>query len=154
MSGQGGTAQQEGAAVNLMGNVYRKRGQLDKAEEFYKKALDVAVSAGDPQRKGRALKCLGDVDSLKGNPGGALESTAKPSTSQNSGDSQGVGYTLQGTGRAEMSLGQDDKAAEHFQKALEASQRTGNVRDQARAHGQLGRMYQSWGPRPARLSSS
>ncbi len=146
MSGQGGTAQQEGAAVNLMGNVYRKRGQLDKAEEFYKKALDVAVSAGDPQRKGRALKCLGDVDSLKGNPGGALEKYGQAlELAENSGDSQGVGYILQGTGRAEMSLGQYDKAAEHFQKALEASQRTGNVRDQARAHGQLGRMYQSWG---------
>ncbi|MGO9570575.1 MAG: CHAT domain-containing protein [Desulfomonilaceae bacterium] len=145
-SGQGGTTQQEGAAVNLMGNVYKGRGQLDKAEEFYKKALDVAVSAGDRQRKGRALKCLGDVDRLKGNPSGALEKYSEAlEMAESSGDSQGVGYILQGTGRAELSLGQYDKAAEHFQKALEASQLTGNVRDQARAHGQLGRMYQSSG---------
>ena len=145
-STQGGTTQQEGAAVNLMGNVYKRSGQLDKAEEFYKKALEVAVGAGDRRRKGRVLKCLGDVDRMKGNPSGALEKYSEAlKIAEGAGDNQGMGYILHGTGRAELSLGQYDKAAEHFQKALEASRRSGNVRDQARAHGQLGRMYQSSG---------
>ena len=100
-----GVTAHEGMATNLIGNAYRARGQLDKAEEFYKKALDMAVSTGDSLRKGRALKCLGDVDSLKGNPSGALEGWRCSGTRRKLRDIQGVGYALQGTGRAEQSLG-------------------------------------------------
>ncbi len=139
---------QQGAAINLMGDVYQGRGQYDKAEEFYKKALDVAGSAGKTLvRRARATQALGRSRQVEGQSRSGLGKIPRGARTRGKlrRHSRHRMDALQGTGRAELVAWAIRQGCRTFPEGAGGLKQNGNVRDQAKAHGQLGKMYQSSG---------
>lgn len=49
------------SSCSQLANVYQDRKQLDKAEYYHKKALELRISLGDKEETGKSLKNLGEV---------------------------------------------------------------------------------------------
>ena len=71
LDGMGGEHEKTGAILNNMAIVYENQGELDKAEELYRKAKTHFEQAGDKQNIVTTVGNLADVSYLRGDLGGA-----------------------------------------------------------------------------------
>lgn len=132
----------EAAFLNNLGNVYYSLGPVDKAIEYYHKALAIQREIGN--RRGEAIQLgglglsynsLGQVQKAIGYYENAL------AMDKEIGYRQGEANQLGNLGIAYHSLGQVEKAIEYYDRALVIHREIGGQRGESQDLGNLGIAY-------------
>ena len=107
-------------ATMSLGNVHRRRGDNDRAEELFRESLATYRRLGDTVNEGGALLNLGDLFTARGDIALArstLEEVA--ALARRSGNQIGLGYALGYLGSAAYQEGHLDEAERHIGESLE-----------------------------------
>ncbi len=134
------------AVLGNLGLAYSQLSQVQKAIQYYEKALIISQGIGDIRREGTGLGNLGLAYSQLGQVQKAIELYQKSLTiAQEIGDIRGEGNHLGNLGLAYSQLGQIEKAIELYQKALTIAQEIGNRRGERNHLECLGSVYRDLG---------
>ncbi len=125
-----------------LGVIYRIRGDLDKAEEMHKKALEIAekfglqkILANGYGNLGLIYQTWGDLDKAEEMQKKSLEICKKI------GYEEGIASNYSNLGMIYETRGDLDKAEEMHKKALEIAEKLGIPEQMARHYGNLGIVY-------------
>ncbi len=132
------------SVLGNLGLVYSALGQVDKAIEYYQKALAIDKEIGDRRGEGNRLGNLGSAYSDLGQVEKAIEYYQKAlAIAQEIGDRRNEGAHLGSLGLAYSDLGQVDKAIEYYQKALAIAQEIGDRRNEGVLLNNLGYVFKN-----------
>jgi len=130
------------AAVGNLGNVYRHRGDLQKAEERYRQALETDRGIGNRPGQATHLGNLGIIYAQRAELDKAAEHfEGALAADREIGNRPGEARHLNNLGLVYADCGDLDKAEEHFQQALKIDREIGNRLGEASALGNLGSVY-------------
>ncbi len=134
--------QAHSSVIGNLGLAYSDLGQVEKAIQYYEKALAIAQEIGDRRGEGNALGNLGNAYSALGQVEKAIQYHEKAlAIDKEIGDRRGEGADLGNLGNAYSALGQVEKAIEYYEKALAIAQEIGDRRGEGNALGNLGNAY-------------
>ena len=135
-------AQARAAALGNLGTVYADRGELDKAEEHHKQALEIDRETGNRLGEAADLNNLGTVYSRRGDLDIGEEHHKKAlEIAREIGDREGEAITLGNLGVDYLQRGDLDKAEEHLKQALGIQRDIGDRLGEARQLSNLGGVY-------------
>jgi tetratricopeptide (TPR) repeat protein len=129
-----------------LGLIYRKRGELDRAEEMHRKALEIHEQLGRREGMAGNYGNLGLVYRIRGELDRAEEILRKAlEINQQLGHRKGLAGAYGNLGLIYQTRGELDRAEEMLRKALEINQQLGHREGMAGAYGNLGLIYQTRG---------
>ncbi len=136
--------QTHGAVLGNLGNAYSDLGQVEKAIQYYEKALAIAQEIGDRRGEGNRLGNLGLAYSALGQVEKAIQYYEKAlAIAQEIGDRRNEGNWLGNLGLAYSDLGQVKKAIQFYEKALTIDKKIGNRRGEGAWLNNLGFAFQN-----------
>ena len=125
-----------------MGNVCRDLGQMDRAIDFYGKAITLAQKFGERGEEGTWLGCLGLLYTTLGLMEEAIRSHEQALTiARETGNHQGEEAQLNNLGLACWAMGQMEQAIHYYDQALALSREHGNRQGESKGLGNLGNVY-------------
>ena len=125
-----------------LGLAYSHLGQVEKAIEYYEKALVIAREIGDRRGEGNTLGNLGNAYRNLGEVEKAIEYYEKALViAQEIADRRGEGNALGNLGNAYRNLGKVEKAIEYYEKTLVIAREIGDGRGEGAVLGNLGNAY-------------
>jgi len=135
-------AEARAAALSGLGLVCSERGDLEKAEEHHKQALDIHRKIGDRQSEAATLDNLGTVYGRRGALDQAEECFKQAlAIDKEIGSSLGEATVLGNLGIVYRRRGEMQKAEKHHKKALKIAREIGNRLGEANHLGNLGIVY-------------
>jgi len=135
-------AQARSAALGNLGVVCAERGDLEKAEEHHKQAMEIHRKMGNRLGEANQLSNLGGVYLRRGELDEAEDHFKKAlKIHRKIGDRPGEATVLGNLGLAYRRRGEMEKAEEHFKLALKIYGDIGNRLGEANALGNLGLVY-------------
>ncbi|MCX9076293.1 MAG: tetratricopeptide repeat protein, partial [Candidatus Methanoperedens sp.] len=134
------------AVLGNLGSAFYRLGQVEKAIQYYEKALAIDKEIGDRRGEGNALGNLGLAYDALGQVEKAIQYYEKTlPIDKEIGDRRGEGTTLGNLGNAFYSLGQIEKAIQYYEKALDIAQEIEDRKGEGNALGNLGIAYNRFG---------
>jgi eukaryotic-like serine/threonine-protein kinase len=109
-----------GLILNNMAGAYINIGQLDRAEQLYRKAKYHFEQAGDKGNTGTALGNIGDIRYLRGNLSGAAKLYQQTIEVEALIDRSAPGYAMYRLADVELAQGQTQKAHDLAAQAVDA----------------------------------
>ena len=109
-----------GLILNNMAGAYINIGQLDRAEQLYRKAKYHFEQAGDKGNSGTALGNIGDILYLRGNLSGAAKLYQQTIEVEALIDRSAPGYAMYRLADVELAQGQTQKAHDLAAQAVDA----------------------------------
>lgn len=118
------------------------KGNMDKAKEYYEKALSLQKVAGD---KSGAATTLGNIGLIYNDQGDIITSLEyflrSLKIQEEINDKNGMGYSLNNAAGAYLLQGDTAKALEYMEKSLKYREETGDKRGYAITLGNIGNLY-------------
>ncbi|MBE9542279.1 MAG: tetratricopeptide repeat protein, partial [Proteobacteria bacterium] len=134
--------QSHSVVLGNLGLAYSHLGQVEKAIEYYQKALVISKEIGDRRGEGNRLGNLGIAYSDLGQVEKAIEYYEQALViAKEIGDRRGEGNALGNLGNAYSHLGQVEKAIEYYELVLVISKEIGDRRGEGAGLGNLGLAY-------------
>jgi tetratricopeptide (TPR) repeat protein len=131
--------------INL-GRIYRTLGRRDKAQEYLKRAMYIAVESKDRTGEGTVHSFLGRVYADLGKKEEALDHLKQALEIRKAiGDREGESWTLDNLGRVYDDLGYPELARQYCEQALYIREEIGERRVIGRTLNTLGRIYSRLG---------
>ena len=141
-----GEAHAIAAAYGNLGSVYKIRGDLDKAIDFYQKSLVMTEELGDMEGMAMDYGNLGNVYATRGFLDKAIEFYLKSlAITEKLGMKETSANQYGNLGNVYKTRGEFDKAIEMFQKILKIHEELGDKEGMASSYGNLGGVYQTRG---------
>ncbi len=138
--------QEEGVWLGNLGLACRDLGQVEKAIEYYERALAIAGEIGDRRNEGAWQGNLGIAYRNLGQVEKAIEYYERAlAIAGEIGDRRGEGNRLGNLGNAYRNLGQVEKAIEYYERALVIAGEIGDRRGEGADLGNLGIAYSNLG---------
>ncbi|CAK8724864.1 Tfp pilus assembly protein PilF [Candidatus Electrothrix aarhusensis] len=132
--------------LNMLGLLLQCTGELDKAEEMHKKALEINNNSGCKEGTACANINLGIVYQRRGELGKAEQLYREAlKDSKNAGDTEGVARAYGNLGLVYADRGNMDQAKEMHRKALAINEALGRKDGMAKQYAALGLVYQKRG---------
>ncbi len=132
----------EAVARGNMGNVHRIRGELDKALEYYDKALKINEELGRKEGMAAGYGNIGNVYQIRGELDKALEYYGKALKLHGElGRKEGMAADYGNMGCVYQIKGELDKALEYYEKALKLDEELGRKEGIASNYGNIGIVY-------------
>ena len=123
-----------------------KKGEWDKALEFYEKSLEMFQKLGDKKGISNSYNNLGLLYKDKGEWDKALEFYEKSlEIKEELGDKQGISNSYGNLGLLYKDKGEWDKALEFYEKSLEMFQKLGDKQRISNSYNNLGSLYKDKG---------
>jgi len=139
---ENGLISEEAAMYEGLGDVYHRKGQNDKALQYFKKALELYQKSGDQEQYLSQLINLGIVHRVMGNYGESLEYLMEAlKTGRQVNDSTAIVESLLAMGFVYAFVEKWDNALRHQQEALEIYQQANDLWGIARIHNDMGVTY-------------
>ncbi len=136
----------EASALANLANVYKDRGQYDRAFVRYLKALKIYEQLGDATQQAWLMNSLGRVLVIEGNYQEAKDYHEKAlKIARNAKDLKGEVVSLGGLGSVYLAQGQYAQAAECHEKSLEIVRKLGDAKVEAYTLDHLGNVHLAWG---------
>ena len=138
---------EEGATViGNLGLIYEMRGELEKAEEMHKRALEIARQIGKVEEMARQYSNLGNVYEKKGELDKAEEMYKRAlEINEKLGRIEGMAINYGNLGLIYRSHGELDKAKEMFRDGLKIDEKLGRLEGKAAKYSNLGLIYMDKG---------
>jgi len=134
------------SALGNLGIVFMDKGELEKAREYYEKALEIHRELGNKLGMANQLGNLGNVFMDKGELEKAREYHEKAlEIHRELGNKLGMASALGNLGNVFRQLGELEKAREYHEKALEIHRELGNKLGMANQLGNLGNVFAQLG---------
>jgi tetratricopeptide (TPR) repeat protein len=131
------------AELHSLGIVFQSLGEYKKAEELYKRSLDISKKLGDKKGIARSLYHQGMIHQLRGEYEKAEELYEKSlDISEKLGDKKGIARSLYHQGMIHQLRGEYEKAEELYEESLAISEELGDNQGIAASFHQLGIIYQ------------
>ena len=132
----------EAIAIGNMGSVYKIKGELDKALEYYGKALKLQEELGIKEGIALDYGNMGSVYGIKGELDKALEYHGKAlKLNEELGIKEGIASDYGNMGSVYGIKGELDKALEYYGKALKLNEELGRKEGMASNYGNMGSVY-------------
>jgi len=129
-------------AYNCLGSIALRRGEVDKAEEFYEGALAMYKRLGDADGVGRCYNNLGLVAKDQGDWDAAARfQELALEMARSAGGTLDIGVRLNNVGITYFKKGEPERARECWEEALALFQRTGEKWEIASPCANLGNYY-------------
>ena len=139
-------SEEEAIVLNNLGLIYTTRGELDRAEEIYQKALSINVRLARPKGTAKAYANLGTIHRTRGELDKAEEMHLKAlDIEKGLGRLEGVASAYNDLGLVYQTRGELDRAEEMHRKSLAIAEQSGNLDVMAKQYGNLGVLYQTRG---------
>jgi tetratricopeptide (TPR) repeat protein len=136
----------ESIATGNIGIVYAAKRELDKALEYFKKALDLDGELGRQEGVAADLGNIGIVYYFKGELDKALEYCGKAlKLDEELGSKEGMAANYGNIGIVYAAKGELDKALEYYEKALKLDEELGSKEGMAANYGNVGVVYKNKG---------
>jgi len=139
-------SEEEAMVLGNLGLIYRRKGDLDKAEDMFLKILKIHEKLSDEGGKskddgnlGLIYRTKGDLDKAEDMHNKSLEIEKKL------GRLEGMANQYGNLGLIYKDRGDLDKAEEMHKKALEIDKTIGRLEGQAIRYANLGLIYEQWG---------
>jgi LytS/YehU family sensor histidine kinase/tetratricopeptide (TPR) repeat protein len=140
------------SAYHQMGAIHRQRGELEKAIDFYYKALDIwrSFQKSNPSyysstiiiQEGRTLNNLGIIYLLNGETTKAFDLFLQSfKIDEAKGNKEGIANKLGNIGNIFKEQGQYDKALEYYTQSLKIDDSIGNKGRMAQCYSDMGLVY-------------
>ena len=136
----------EGMITYMLGVIYQRQNEFEKAEQYYQKAVDMTKCTADKETEERCYLALGNLyysrwEYLKAK--NCFEKALAIIVSY--GDRIKEATIYGGLGTVVQSLGEYNKAEKYYKKALEIRKKTGDRKGEAAEYGNLGILFLSRG---------
>jgi tetratricopeptide (TPR) repeat protein/energy-coupling factor transporter ATP-binding protein EcfA2 len=132
--------------LDNLGNVYRVRGELDKAEDMHKKSLEINERLERFEWIANNYRNLGIVSRVRGEFDKAEEMQKKSlAINERLGKLEGMADNYGNLGNIYEIRGELDKAEEMHKKSLDIEERLGRLEGMAKDYGNLGDIYKKRG---------
>jgi len=129
----------EGKALNNLGEIYQDQGNYDKALEYYNKSLQLR---SDPSSIAITYNNIATVYSAKGDNNKAVEYYKKAiEFAQKAGNYHGTAHDMLNLGDTYIDLKNFSSAQYYLQKGLLMMQKLGNKYGEAYGYGYFGKLY-------------
>ena len=136
----------ESIATRNIGIVYATKRELDKALEYFKKALDLEGELSRQEGIAANFGNIGIVYYFKGELDKALEYYGKAlKLDEELGSKEGMAANYGNIGIVYAAKGELDKALEYYEKALELAEKVGGKEGMAANYGNVGVVYKNKG---------
>jgi len=123
----------------FIGKVYYLLGQLTKAEEYTKRAIEIVSEIGDRRGEGGARGDLGHLYVALGDYEKAMEQFKQyRKISEEIGDREGIANYFSNMGHIYVSLGDDEKSKKYIKKHIDILQAIGDKIGLGKAYNALG----------------
>ncbi|MCP4264907.1 MAG: tetratricopeptide repeat protein, partial [Candidatus Brocadiaceae bacterium] len=130
-------------AYGNLGNIYQIRGELEKAEEYYLKSLDINKELGRLEGMASDYGNLGNIYQIRGELEKAEEYYFKAlDIDKKLGRLEGMAIQYGNLGIIYQIRGELEKAEEYYFKALDIEKKLGRLEGIASEYGNLGIIYQ------------
>jgi PAS domain S-box-containing protein len=142
----------EAGAINNIGYVYKQRGNLTKALEWYLKSLKIREEIGNKSGIANSINNIGRIYNIKGDNDKALECYNRSLKIQNEiGDKQGASISLNNLGIIYHHQGDITKALEYYNKSLKIQDEIGDKQEVGISLRNIGKVYADQGDFPKAL---
>ena len=136
----------EGTAYDNLGAIYITRGELERAEKYYRKGLEIDEALGRKKGMAIAYSNLGAIYITRGELDQAEEYCRKGLEIDEAIDrKEGMADDYVNLGLVYQTRGELDRAEEYYRKALEINEALGRKEGLANTFGNLGLIYQTRG---------
>jgi tetratricopeptide (TPR) repeat protein len=133
-------------AYGNLGIIYQIRGELDKAEEFHRKSLEIDKALGRQEGMANAYGNLGIIYGIRGELDKAEEFYRKSLEIEKAlGRQEGMANAYGNLGIIYGIRGELDKAEEFYRKSLDINKALGRQEGMANQYGNLGIIYKTRG---------
>ncbi len=138
--------QTHSSVIGNLGIAYSNLGQVERAIQYYEKALDIAQKIGDRINEGARMGNLGLAYSDLGQVEKASQYYEEAlAIAKKIGDRRNEGIWLGSLGNAYRNLGQVEEAIQYYEKAIAIAQEIGDRRREGARMGNLGLAYSNLG---------
>ena len=125
-------------ALRRLGNIHRRRHELEVAAELTQRSFEVSVGANDPTLVGEALNAIAMVHFARGDWEGARQELGRALAIASDDDAALRARIEQNLGTMANAEGDLDRALAHYQRSLEAFRAAGDRRGLAIAYHNIG----------------
>jgi tetratricopeptide (TPR) repeat protein len=136
----------EGKHLNSLGVAYQDMGEVQRAIEFYERALNTAREVGDQLTEGSALGNMASAHEALGEIRQAISfNEERLALARKAGHRRGEGYALGSLGITYDELGESQRSIEYLNQALVIFRELGDLRSESISLGSLGNVYHELG---------
>ncbi|MES2284560.1 MAG: tetratricopeptide repeat protein [Bacteroidota bacterium] len=140
------------SALNNIGYVYKQKGDIPKALEWYKKGLKIREEIGDKYGIANSINNIGRIYNTQGDNNKAIECYYKSLKIQNDiGDKQGASISLNNIGLIYNNQGDIPNALEYYNKGLKLQDEVGDKQGVGISLHNIGNVYSTQGNFPKAL---
>jgi putative nucleotidyltransferase with HDIG domain len=125
-------------ALRRLGNIHRRRHELDAATELAERSFEVSLGANDPTLVGEALNALAVIHFVRGDWERARQEAQRALAVAGDNDAALRARVEQNLGTMANAEGDLDAALEHYERSLEAFRAAGDRRGLAIAYHNIG----------------
>lgn len=125
-------------ALRRLGNIHRRRHELDTATELTQRSFEVSLGANDPSLVGEALNALAVIHFVRGDWERARQEGQRALAVAGHGDAGLRARVEQNLGTMANAEGDLDAALAHYERSLEAFRAAGDRRGLAIAYHNIG----------------
>ena len=141
-----GWEHEAGATLDLLGQIYRARGDTSRALELYREALTLSQRLGRPSAEAKTLMNMGRAYRAAGDTGKAIDSYRQALDRWRAlGNRTLEATTLSSLGNLYQFLGDPRQAMDQLEPALALFVAEGNAREEARTLTSMGNAYSRMG---------
>jgi tetratricopeptide (TPR) repeat protein len=143
---QSGDYQDEGWCLNSLGYTCERRGEYEKALDYYQQSWKIHSELGDRQGEGAILNNIAAIHNYQGKYELSLHQYQQSlSIKREVGDRRGEGATLGNIGHLYHNQGQYEQALQHYEQCLPIMQKAGDEIGVGRTLSNIGLTYREQG---------